>query len=380
MGENSQNANYTSVNYSHNSTERQDTGVQYTSQIDAVSARVDPYGNPMPIPLPENNFTTADKNSSQMLQYNAASNNEKTSSKIINEVPSLHENSIKSSSIVSNHISVSSKKQPNTQADLLTSSTFLAVSTQSNELNEPPMVFKASSQLSKDNPPVFYATGNTDEGNMTLVAVDSDQPQTIDEKSGKPNQKAVLKRRSYNAMDKREFATKAQELGIRKASKVLGIPRKNLQRWTRQIDELDILVSSEAGRNKKKIREPKGKFPEIEKALVSYIIEETDNNGLLTKSNIQSKAIELFQFYYPESPDVFKATWNWLKGVLLRNHLNPEHHVSDLDAAERELEKNPAIIELPIGAGQGMSTTLQLKCHNCNTDLKFMAVISSIQD
>jgi len=347
MGENSQNANYTSVNYSHNSTERQDTGVQYTSQIDAVSARVDPYGNPMPIPLPENNFTTADKNSSQMLQYNAASNNEKTSSKIINEVPSLHENSIKSSSIVSNHISVSSKKQPNTQADLLTSSTFLAVSTQSNELNEPPMVFKASSQLSKDNPPVFYATGNTDEGNMTLVAVDSDQPQTIDEKSGKPNQKAVLKRRSYNAMDKREFATKAQEL---------------------------------AGRNKKKIREPKGKFPEIEKALVSYIIEETDNNGLLTKSNIQSKAIELFQFYYPESPDVFKATWNWLKGVLLRNHLNPEHHVSDLDAAERELEKNPAIIELPIGAGQGMSTTLQLKCHNCNTDLKFMAVISSIQD
>ena len=121
------------------------------------------------------------------------------------------------------------------------------------------------------------------------------------------------KRTSYTLYEKPKAVEKMQEIGVRGAPRELNIPRKNLQRWSKQTELLEeaALNHGSSIRTQRRFRENKPKYPLLEEALVDYIIkEEREKRNVVTGKKIFRKAIVLFQNLYPGDKG-FKASHDW---------------------------------------------------------------------
>ena len=130
-------------------------------------------------------------------------------------------------------------------------------------------------------------------------------------------------RKSYTLYDKRKAIEKANEVGIREASRLLGIPRKNLQRWSKQTEAFKsaALTPGINVRSHRRIRQSNAKYPLLESALLDYIKEERGKRNSVTGKQIRRKAMVLYPAMYPGNNERFSASCGWLRRMIRRNNL-----------------------------------------------------------
>ena len=134
-----------------------------------------------------------------------------------------------------------------------------------------------------------------------------------------------IRRTSYTIFEKRKAVEKAKDVGVRSASRELKVPRKNIQRWCKQIDLFDDVVSTRGSSNirvQRRLREHKAKYPLLEEALIDFIKEERAKLHSVTGKQIRQKALVLFKSLYPGSREMFTASHGWLRRMVKRNKLS----------------------------------------------------------
>ena len=112
-------------------------------------------------------------------------------------------------------------------------------------------------------------------------------------------------RRSYTLYDKRKAVEIANEVGIREASRQLSIPRKNLQRWSKQTEAFKSAARTPGIniRSTTRIKQSKAKYPLRQSALLDYVKEERGKRNSVTGKQIRRKAMVLFPTMYPGNND-----------------------------------------------------------------------------
>ena len=128
-------------------------------------------------------------------------------------------------------------------------------------------------------------------------------------------------RKSYTLYDKRKAVEKANDVGIREASRQLGIPRKNLQRWSKQTEAFkSAALTPGINVRSKRIRQSNGKYPLLESALLDYVKQQRGKRNSVTGKQIRRKALVLFPTMYPGNNERFSASFGWLRRIIRRNN------------------------------------------------------------
>eukprot|EP00795_Rhopilema_esculentum_P002477 gene2477-18139_t len=132
-----------------------------------------------------------------------------------------------------------------------------------------------------------------------------------------------IDRVDYQAFFYKKAVENANEVGIREASRLLGIPRRNLQRWSKQTEELKsaALTPGITVRSQRRIRQSNAKCPLIESALLDYIKEERGKRNSVTGKQIHRKAMVIFPAMYLSNNERFSASCGWLLRMIRRNNL-----------------------------------------------------------
>lgn len=138
------------------------------------------------------------------------------------------------------------------------------------------------------------------------------------------NMEDEVGRKSYTLYEKRKAVEKVKEVGVREASRQLKIPRKNLQRWSKQTELLEnaALTRGSNIRSKRRLTQSRAKYPLLESALIDFIKEERGKRNSVTGKQIRRKAMVLYQTLYPGSRERFSASYGWLRRMVRRNNLS----------------------------------------------------------
>ena len=123
----------------------------------------------------------------------------------------------------------------------------------------------------------------------------------------------VCKKRSFDAAFKLKVIDFAEQNTNRSAARKYGIDEKRVREWKKQKDQLETLNSKKrrldgGGR--------KAALPDMEEELVTWIESLRAQNLRVTRSNVQSKALELAQ---AEGTEDFHASDGWLQKFLKRH-------------------------------------------------------------
>ena len=168
-------------------------------------------------------------------------------------------------------------------------------------------------------------------------------------------------RKSYTLYDKRKAVEKANEFGIREASRQLGIPRKNLQRWSKQMEAFKLAALNPGinVQSKRRIRQSKAKYPLVESALLDYFKEERGKRNSVTGKQIRRKALVLF----PGNNERFSA---FLKSL------------GDFDII-MNMDETPCYFDMPSSTTFDLKGVRTVKVRTTgNEKLRFTAVFTAV--
>ena len=124
------------------------------------------------------------------------------------------------------------------------------------------------------------------------------------------------KKGSFDAAFKLKAVMCAEESTNRGAARKLGVDERRIREWRKQKDDLESLNS------KKRRLEGAGRkhaLPDMEEELVTWIEALRAQNLRVTRSNIQSKALELARVYGSVE---FGATTGWISKFLKRHNFS----------------------------------------------------------
>ena len=172
-------------------------------------------------------------------------------------------------------------------------------------------------------------------------------------------------RKSYTLYDKRKAVEKTNKVGIRETSRQLGIPRKNLQRWSKQTEAFKSAALNPGinVQSKRRIRQSKAKYPLLKSALLDYFKEERGKRNSVTGKKIRRKALVLFPTMYPGNNERFSA---FLKSL------------GDFDIITN-MDETPCYFDMPSSTTFDLKGVKTVKVRTTgNEKLRFTAVLTAV--